>query len=503
MTVRVRIAPSPTGDPHVGTAYMALFNQIFARRFDGKFILRIEDTDRTRSRPEYEKSIYDALHWAGLKWDEGPDVGGPFGPYRQSERTEIYREYCQKLLDAGKAYKCFATPEELAEMREMSVKLGQRIGYDRRYRNCSPEEVERREKEGQPYVIRLKVPLTGECVYEDGIKGRTTAPWADIDDQILMKSDGFPTYHLANVVDDHLMQISHVIRGDEWMSSTPKHILLYESFGWKPPVFMHMPLLLGKDGKKLSKRKNPTSIFYYRDSGYLPEAFMNFMTLMGYSMEGDKEIYDLDEITRVFDPKRIGVSGAFFDMQKLEWLNQQYLINKIPENQLWEKIKGWSFNDVFMQKLMPLVHTRIKTFGEFMELCNFFFINHIAYSDELLCPAGLPREKVAPLLQAIIWSLDEQEDWGKTGIEKASHTVAEIFGANHKKVIMPLLYGAIMGKRFGLPLFESVGLLGKDRTRARLLQAIEFLGGISNKKLDGLMKGWTKRDCKELLAATT
>lgn len=498
MTVRVRIAPSPTGDPHVGTAYMALFNLIFARRFGGKFILRIEDTDRTRSRPEYEKSIYDALHWTGIQWDEGPDVGGPFAPYRQSERTEIYRKYCQKLLDAGKAYKCFATPEELAEMREMSVKLGQRIGYDRRYRNCSPDEVARREKEGQPFVIRLKVPLTGECVYEDGIKGRTTAPWADIDDQILLKSDGFPTYHLANVVDDHLMQISHVIRGDEWMSSTPKHILLYESFGWTPPVFMHMPLLLGKDGKKLSKRKNPTSIFFYRDSGYLPEAFVNFMTLMGYSMEGDKEIYSLEEIIRVFDPKRIGVSGAFFDMQKLEWLNQQYLINKIPEHALWEKIKAWSFNDAFMHKLMPLVHTRIKTFGEFMELCSFFFINHIPYSDELLCPGGLAREKVAPLLQAVIWSLDEQEDWGKTGIEKASHDVAEIFGMNHKKVIMPLLYGTIMGKRFGPPLFESVGLLGKDRTRARLLQAIEFLGGISNKKLDVLTKGWTRRDCKEL-----
>ncbi|MFI5334680.1 MAG: glutamate--tRNA ligase [Chlamydiales bacterium] len=498
MTVRVRIAPSPTGDPHVGTAYMALFNLIFARRFGGKFILRIEDTDRTRSRPEYERSIYEALQWTGIRWDEGPDVGGPFAPYRQSERTEIYREYCQKLLDAGKAYKCFATPEELAEMREMSIKLGQRIGYDRRYRNCSPEEVARREKEGQPFVIRLKVPLTGECVYEDGIKGRTTAPWADIDDQILLKSDGFPTYHLANVVDDHLMQISHVIRGDEWMSSTPKHILLYESFGWTPPVFMHMPLLLGKDGKKLSKRKNPTSIFFYRDSGYLPEAFVNFMTLMGYSMEGDKEIYNLEEIIRVFDPKRIGVSGAFFDMQKLEWLNQQYLINKIPENELWEKIKAWSFNDAFMLKLMPLVHTRIKTFGEFMELCNFFFINHVPYSDELLCPGQLPKEKVALLLQAIIWSLDEQEDWGKTGIEKASHEVAEIFGTNHKKVMMPLLYGTIMGKRFGPPLFESVGLLGKDRTRARLLQAIEFLGGISNKKLDVLTKGWTKRDCKEL-----
>ena len=279
MTVRVRIAPSPTGDPHVGTAFIALFNLIFARHFKGKFILRIEDTDQTRSRPEYEKNILDALYWCGLQWDEGPDVGGPCAPYRQSERTEIYREHANHLLERGKAYKCFATAEELAEMREVAAKQGKRVGYDRRYRNLSPEEIQARE--GQPFVIRLKVHLTGECIYEDAIKGRITCPWADVDDQVLLKSDGFPTYHLANVVDDHLMKITHVIRGDEWMSSTPKHMCLYESFGWTPPVFMHMPLLLGKDGKKLSKRKNPTSIFFFRDSGYLPEALLNFLTLMG------------------------------------------------------------------------------------------------------------------------------------------------------------------------------------------------------------------------------
>lgn len=498
MNVRVRIAPSPTGDPHVGTAYMALFNLIFARHFKGTFILRIEDTDRSRSRPEYEENIYKALHWAGIRWDEGPDVGGPYGPYRQSERYEIYKTYAYQLLKEGKAYKCFATAEELAEMREMSSKLGQKIGYDRRYRNCSEEEVTRREQEGQPFVIRLKVPLTGECVYEDGIKGRITCPWADIDDQVLLKSDGFPTYHLANVVDDYLMKITHVIRGDEWMSSTPKHILLYESFGWTPPQFLHMPLLLGKDGKKLSKRRNPTSIFYYRDSGYLPEAFLNFLTLMGYSMPNDKEIYPLEEIIQAFDPKRIGVSGAFFDTQKLDWVNQQYLIKQIPENQLWEKIRNWSFNDVFMEKLMPLVHTRIKTFAEFMELCGFFFVNNLPYTDEILCPSQASKEQVAALLQATIWSLDAQEDWTRSGIEKASHEVAEVFGVHYKKVVIPVLYGSIMGKRFGPPLFDSVELLGKDRARARFLRAIDFLGGLSNKKTDALSKGWAKKDCKEI-----
>jgi len=499
MNVRVRIAPSPTGDPHVGTAYIALFNLIFAKHHKGTFILRIEDTDRTRSRPEYEKSIFDALRWAGIQWDEGPDVGGSYGPYRQSERTEIYREYCQLLLDNGKAYKCFATAEELAEMRELAAKTGQRIGYDRRYRNCSPEEVARRESEGQPYVIRLKIPLTGECVYEDAIKGRITCPWADIDDQVILKSDGFPTYHLANVVDDYLMKISHVIRGDEWMSSTPKHLYLYESFGWTPPVFMHMPLLLGKDGKKLSKRRNPTSIFYYRDSGYLPEALVNFLTLMGYSMHEEKEIYSLQEIIRDFDYKRIGVSGAFFDILKLDWLNQQYLIKLIPETQLWNKIKDWGFNDCFMNKLMPLVHTRIKTFGDFMELCQFFFINHIHYDKAFLIPANLSEEKCCFLLQSIIWSMDEQEDWTRSGIEKASHAVAEVFGTHHKKTIMPILFASIIGKHHGPPLYDSVELLGKDRTRARLLRAIEFLGGISNKKIDALAKAWAKKDCKSLI----
>lgn len=498
MSVRVRIAPSPTGDPHVGTAYIALFNLIFARRFQGKFILRIEDTDQSRSRREYEENIFKALNWCGITWDEGPDVGGPYGPYRQSERTEIYRKHAYELIERGKAYKCFATAEELAEMREVAAKQGKRAGYDRRYRYLSPEEVRQREEAGQPFVIRLKVPLNGDCVYEDAIKGRVSAPWADIDDQVLLKSDGYPTYHLANVVDDRLMKITHVIRGDEWMSSTPKHILLYESFGWTPPTFMHMPLLLGKDGKKLSKRKNPTSIFYFRDSGYLPEALLNFLTLMGYSMPDEKELYTLDEIIEVFDPKRIGISGAFFDIQKLNWVNQKKLIETIPEDLLWNRLSDWTFNESFMRKLMPLIHTRIRTFGDFMQLCDFFFINEIKITPDLLIPKQATPELIACVMQAIIWSLDEQEDWTGPSLEKASHKVAEVFGIHHKKLVIQPLFAAIMGKHQGPPLFDSVTLLGKDRTRVRLMQAIEMLGGISNKKMDALKKGWEKSDCKAL-----
>lgn len=501
MTVRVRIAPSPTGDPHVGTAYIALFNLIFARHHKGKFILRIEDTDQTRSRVEYEESIFKALRWCGIEWDEGPDVGGPFGPYRQSERFSLYKKYAYELVDHGKAYKCFCTAQELDEMRELSAKQGGRQGYDRRCRNLSSQEIKEKEEAGLSYVIRLKMPLTGECCYEDAIKGRITFPWADVDDQVLLKSDGFPTYHLANVVDDHTMEISHVIRGDEWMSSTPKHVYLYEAFGWKAPIFMHMPLLLGKEGKKLSKRKNPTSIFYYRDSGYLPEALMNFLTLMGYSMPGDREIYSLDEIIQEFDYKRIGVSGAVFDVQKLEWINQQYLIQNIPVDKLWPRLREWNFSDAYMQQLMPLCHSRIKTFGDFIELCDFFFINNLKYTHELFSVKSLAHDQQAMILQAMIWHMDAHENWTSTGINQASRDIAEIFGINHKKILMPILFASIMGKLQGPPLFDSAGILGKDRTRARFLKSIEFLGGISNKKMEILKKNWENKDCKELMKA--
>lgn len=496
--VRVRIAPSPTGDPHVGTAYIALFNLIFARHFNGTFVLRIEDTDQTRSKPEYETSIFEALKWAGIHWDEGPDVGGPYGPYRQSERTDIYRKHCHMLLEQGKAYKCFATQEELTEMRQTAAKQGLKVGYDRRHRDLSQEEVARRESAGQPYVVRLKIPLTGECVFEDGVKGKISYPWADVDDQVLLKSDGFPTYHLANVVDDHLMCISHVMRGDEWMSSTPKHILLYESFGWTPPIFMHMPLLLGKDGRKLSKRRNPTSIFYYRDCGYLKESFINFLTLMGYSMPADKEVYSVQEIIKQFDPKRIGVSGAFFDIQKLDWLNQHYLINTLSVDQIWAHMKEWIYNDSYMKKLIPLCQMRMKTFGDFMELGSFFFVNTLHLTEELLCPSGLTKEKSAQLLQALIWSMDELDNWKRSGIERATHEVTERFGVVMKKVTIPLLYGCLTGKKHGPSIYDAVDILGKDRTRARLLNAIEFLGGIPNKKMDALTKAWATKDCKEL-----
>ena len=316
--VRVRVAPSPTGDPHVGTAYIALFNLCFARRSGGKFLLRIEDTDQARSTPESEQAIFDALHWLGLDYDEGPDVGGDFGPYRQSERSEIYQRKIRKLLDCGHAYCCFCTTERLAEVRQAQKAEKQRIGYDRHCRDLDPAQAEKRVAAGEPHVVRLAVPLEGETTFHDMLRGAITFQNAEIDDQVLLKSDGFPTYHLANVVDDHLMEITHVCRAEEWITSTPKHVLLYNAFGWEFPEFVHMPLLRNKDRSKISKRKNPTSLYWYRDQGYLPAALLNFLGLMGYSMPDGREVFNLQEMIDSFSWERVTTGGPIFDMEKLD-----------------------------------------------------------------------------------------------------------------------------------------------------------------------------------------
>ena len=492
MSVRVRIAPSPTGDPHVGTAYVALLNLIFAKNRGGRFILRIEDTDRGRSRAASEAMIFQALKWCGITWDEGPDIGGAFGPYRQSERLSHYQKFAQELVKRGAAYKCFATPDELAQMREIGKAKFR--GYDRRYRNLTEGEIAAKELAGIPSVIRLRAPLQGECRFVDGVKGVITYPWSEIDDQVLLKSDGYPTYHLANVVDDHLMEISHVVRGDEWVSSTPKHLLIYQGLGWQAPEFLHVPLLLGKDGRKLSKRRNPTSVFYYKNAGYLPEALTNFLTLMGYRMSHEREIYNIEDIAAEFDPAKIGVSGAFFDLSKLNWLNQQYIIHSLTPEKLWQTLRGWMFSDELMLKLMPLCHTRIKTLSEVMELSDFLFVDQLAYTMELLCPKTLSLGQTRHVLQTIVWQLDELEDWASTGVDKACRALAERWNLPLKKAIIPIFYASLMSKRHGLPLFESADLLGKERMRIRFLRASEFLGVLSAKELKELKSAWTKND---------
>ncbi|MEO6910518.1 MAG: glutamate--tRNA ligase, partial [Edaphobacter sp.] len=333
--IRVRIAPSPTGDPHVGTAYIGLLNYIYARQRGGKFILRIEDTDRARFVATSEQMIFDTLRWVGLTWDEGPDVGGPLGPYRQSERTEIYRDHAEILLTNGSAYRCFCTAEELdaARKQQMAAKLPPR--YPGTCRHLTREQIEKNLAANKSFVVRMAVPTAASTTFRDELRGNITFDHNNVDDQVLMKSDGFPTYHLANVVDDHLMQITDVIRAEEWISSTPKHVLLYKAFGWQQPRFWHMPLLRNIDKSKISKRKNPVSLIYYRQAGFLPEALINFLGLMGggvpADLNGGTEKFTLTEMVEHFVFTNIRLGGPVFDLTKLKWLNGEYLRAITPE----------------------------------------------------------------------------------------------------------------------------------------------------------------------------
>ncbi|MGL5521311.1 MAG: glutamate--tRNA ligase, partial [Cetobacterium sp.] len=323
--VRTRIAPSPTGDPHVGTAYIALFNLAFAYKNGGDFILRIEDTDQNRYTEGSEQMIFDALKWLGLDYAEGPDVGGPVGPYRQSERFHLYGEYAHKLVEKGEAYYCFCTQDRLEKLRERQKAMGKAPGYDGHCRSLSKEEIEAKLAAGEEYVIRLKMPYEGETIIKDRLRGDIVFENNKIDDQVLLKGDGFPTYHLANVVDDYLMNITHVIRAEEWIASTPKHIQLYKAFGWQEPEFIHMPLLRNSDRTKISKRKNPVSLNWYREEGYLKEGIVNFLGLMGYSFGENKEIFTLQEFKDNFDIDKVSLGGPVFDLVKLGWVNNQHM----------------------------------------------------------------------------------------------------------------------------------------------------------------------------------
>jgi glutamyl-tRNA synthetase len=343
--VRTRIAPSPTGDPHVGTAYVALFNYALARKHGGQFILRIEDTDRQRSHPASEQMIFEALNWLGLKWDEGPDIGGPHGPYRQSERSAIYREHAAKLVDQGAAYPCFCTAERLEALRaEQKAHKAAIMGYDRHCRRIEPAEARRRSAAGEAHVIRLAMPEDDAMVVSDLLRGEVRFERPQMDDQVLLKSDGFPTYHLANVVDDHLMEISHVIRAEEWLSSLPKHVQLYRSFGWEAPIFCHLPLLRNADRSKISKRKNPVSLNHYRRAGFLPEALLNFLALMGFAMSDEREEFTLDELVAEFALERIALGGPVFDTEKLAWLNGKYL-RRMAADQLIARLREHLLSD--------------------------------------------------------------------------------------------------------------------------------------------------------------
>lgn len=473
--VRTRIAPSPTGAPHIGTAYIALFNYVFARRAGGQFILRIEDTDRARCTLESELAILDALRWIGLPWDEGPDRGGPFGPYRQSERLAIYREHCAKLVAAGHAYPCFCSAERLAQLRAEQSAAKANPGYDGLCESIPLAEAQRRRDAGEAHVIRMRIPAEGDCVFRDRIRGEVKIAWSGVDRQVLMKTDGFPTYHLANVVDDHLMGISHVIRGEEWISSTPKHVLLYRYFGWEAPEFAHLPLLRNPDKSKLSKRKNPTSILYYREAGYLPEALINYLGLMAYSLPDGREIFTRDELAASFDLDRVSLGGPVFDLQKLANFNGQYL-RRLDCAELAARAARWKLNDATWQRIIPLAQPRLNTLADLVPLAAYLFADKLAYPPAALIAGEFDGPKTARLLKIAQWEIEKTAAWTPEAIKTIFNDLAVKENVKLKTLLAPF-FVAIAGAAVALPLFESMEILGKDLVLRRIQYALEALAG--------------------------
>ena len=489
MTVRTRIAPSPTGDPHVGTAYIALFNYCFAKQLGGKFILRIEDTDQTRSTPESEQAIYDSLRWMGLDWDEGPDVGGDFGPYRQSERKNDYAQYAELLIEKGHAFRCYRTAEELDALREGLKEQG----VDRAlkpYDLAMPAgEVAKREAADAPYVIRMNVPVNGKVEIADMLRGTMELDWDQVDAQILLKSDGMPTYHLANVVDDHQMQITHVLRGEEWINSAPKHKLLYEYFGWDMPELCHLPLLRNPDKTKLSKRKNPTSILYYQRMGYLPEALLNYLGRMGWSMPDESEKFTLQQMLDNFDIKRVSLGGPIFDVEKLSWLNGLWIREDLNCQQLADRLHDWALNRDYMMQILPHAQKRMETLSDFVPLAAFFASGQLPIKEQDFAEGKLQGDDLMQALQFALWRLEAQRNWQRDDIFAAMKGLADSLDIKVKDFFAPLFI-AIAGTTASVSVIDSMTILGPDMSRARVRHALNLLGGVGKKKLKKLEKAF-------------
>lgn len=495
MKVRTRIAPSPTGDPHVGTAYIALFNYCFARQHDGEFILRIEDTDQARSTEASERAILDSLRWLGLQWQEGPDVGGPHGPYRQSERSAIYREHVDRLLGAGHAFRCFCTAERLDDLRnqQREAKSG-KTGYDGHCLGLRPDEVEQRLAAGDAHVVRMKVPREGVCVVSDFFRGNIDIAWDQVDMQILLKADGLPTYHLANVVDDHLMDVTHVLRGEEWITSAPKHLKLYEYFGWQAPVLCHLPLLRNPDGSKLSKRKNPTSVGYYEKMGFLPEALLNFLGNMGWSMADGEEKFALATMVEKFDLQRVKLGGPVFDLEKLSWLNGRWIREELSVAQLAQRLETWAFNRGRLESLLPMVHERVQTLSEVFPKLEHFYRGLPELSAESFVHKKIDAETCRKYLQFVAYRLEELPDFEAETIKAQLGELATAMDVEIRDLLFPV-FVAMSGSAVTTPLFESLAQLGKDLARARLRHAITALGGVGKKlgaKLEKQYRGLPK-----------
>lgn len=497
--IRVRIAPSPTGDPHVGTAYIGLFNYAFAKHNGGDFLLRIEDTDRTRFSGDSEQQIFDAMKWLGLNYDEGPDVGGDKGPYRQSERFDLYKEYAEKLVEKGEAYYCFCTSERLQKLRERQVAMKQAPGYDGHCRKLTEEEIKAKLDAGEPYTIRLKMPYEGETIVNDQLRGEIRFENSKIDDQVLLKSDGFPTYHLANIVDDHLMGITHVIRAEEWIASTPKHVQLYKAFGWEEPKWYHMPLLRNADKTKISKRKNPVSLNYYKEEGYLKEGVLNFLALMGWSFGGDREIFTLEEMVENFSFDRISLGGPVFDLVKLGWVNNHHMrlkdLDELTKLAIPYFVQAGFYKD---ENLSEKEYNKLKRIVEITRegsqtLKELTVNGAIYFEDDFELPIITEEmnkkerksvEKLRSSLEAEIGKISINkfvekisalnEDITEDEAKQVLHELQEELGEGPAAVLMPLR-AVVTGKARGADLYTVIAVIGKARTLTRVENTLKKL----------------------------
>jgi len=471
--VRVRFAPSPTGYPHVGNIRTALFNWLFARHCGGSFIIRIEDTDVARKVEGAIEDILESLRWLRLDWDEGPDAGGDYGPYFQSQRLELYHAAAQKLVEEGQAYLCYCSTDRLEAMRAEQVRRGDAPGYDRRCRNLSQKERSHFEAQGVTPVIRFRTPLSGQTRFHDLIKRKVVFANNTLDDFVLLKSDGFPTYHLANIVDDHMMKISHVLRADEWLASTPRHILLYEAIGYQPPQFAHLPMILGSDKSKLSKRHGATSLLEYRGQGYLPEAMVNFLALLGWSLDDKTELFTQEDLVRYFSIERLSKTGAIFNVDKLRWMNGVYM-RALSVEELTEKAMPFfetglphqvtrPLDREYVHQIVSLEQDRAKTLAELPQLADFFFLDQLDYpADLLLSSGGLDRDRTIGSLQAAAKALQAMESFEHDSLESELRSLAAELSLKTKE-FFGLLRTAVTGRTATPPLFQTMAVLGKER----------------------------------------
>ena len=481
--IRVRFAPSPTGKPHVGNLRTALFNWLFARRYGGEFILRVEDTDRDRYVEGTIEAILDSLRWLGLDWDEGPEVGGQFGPYLQSQRLEIYQGVAQDLIDGGHAYRCYCSRERLDEVRREQQQTRSNPGYDRRCRNLTAEEGKKYADQGVVPVVRFKMPPEGSTTVDDLIRGEVTWENELLDDFIILKSDGFPTYHMANVVDDHRMKISHVLRAEEWLPSTPRHLELYRALGYEPPLFAHLPMILGPDRAKLSKRHGASFILDYRDEGFLPEVMVNFMVLLGWSLDDKTDIMSRDVLVENFSLDRIGHAGAIFDKEKLLWMNGAY-IRQLGQDDLAERMMPFLERDLpaeigavdmgYLRRIVPLAQERLKTLGDAAGLTSYFFEEDIDYDPGQLIQKGMDIATTLGGLRRAHEVLGVLEPFDSHSIEEALRsTCAELELSGRQ--FFGVLRVAATGRTAAPPLFETLDVLGRGRCLKRIESAVQRL----------------------------